>query len=231
MNVVPSPVARYLETAYPYGPPAVGSAVVVGPARFRRRPLPWLPLRSTISLHPGVDRAADQVVGMGPVTFLRILDAYVDGRGITRVGGKADIGGHIDQGAMHPMLCETLMFPGAWEDMQELSWEGIDDTTCRMLFEFRGGVEAPVVGFDPATRFPASYEVARYQGSGPKVIWRLDMSGWRQYSDVWFPERVTVRWANEPGPWYILRTTRVTVGTDIEAALDRARAALAAAEV
>jgi hypothetical protein len=55
------------------------------------------------------------------------------------------------------------------------------------------------------------------------------MLGWRRFGEVTIPERMMVRWADEPGPWLELRFERVTIGVDLDEPLTRARAAIATA--
>ncbi|HJS27067.1 MAG TPA: DUF6544 family protein [Actinomycetota bacterium] len=227
---VPAPVGRYLEKAYADGVPEVGTAAMEGSGRFRERPLPWLPFANTIWLRPGADRVSDMFVRLGPITVMKVLDAYVDGRGITKFLNTADIGPRVDQGAMHPMLCESLMFPSCWPRTQGLAWEPVDADTARLQLPFGTGIEVATVGFDPATGFPAVFQTMRFKGKdGPTVRWRITMLDWRRFGTVTIPERIAVRWADEPGPWLELRFERVTIGVDLEEPLMRARSAIAAA--
>lgn len=226
---VPAPVARYLETAYPDGVPEVDTAAIEGAGRFRERPLPWLPFANTIWLRPGFDRVSDMVVRLGPITVMKVLDAYVDGRGITRFLNKADTGPPVDLGAMHPMLGEALMFPSCWSRMPGFAWEPVDADAARMCMAFGRGVEVATVGFDPTSGYPAVFETLRFKGKdGPKVLWRIAMLDWRRFGAVTVPERIVVRWADEPGPWLKVRFERVTTGVDLDEPLTRARAAIAA---
>ena len=227
---VPAPVARYLQTAYPDGVPEVATAAMEGSGRFRERPLPWLPFANTIWLRPGTDRVSDMFIRLGPITVMKVLDAYVDGRGITRFLNKADIGPRVDQGAMHAMLCEALMFPSCWSRMPGLVWEPVDANVARLRVPFGGGIEVATVGFDPVTGLPAVFETLRFKGKdGPKVRWRLAMLDWRRFGAVTAPGRILVRWADEPGPWLKVRFRRVSTGVDLDEPLGRARRAIAVA--
>jgi hypothetical protein len=227
---VPAPVGRYIETAYADGIPGVDTAAMEGSGRFRQRPLPWLPFANTIWLRPGVDRVSDMFVRIGPITVMKVLDAYVDGRGITKFLSRADMGPRVDQGAMHPMLCESLMFPSCWSRTPGFAWEPVDADTARVRMPFEAGFEVASVGFDPDTGFPATFETMRFKGKdGPKVRWRITMLGWRRFGEVTLPERMMVRWADEPGPWLKLRFERVTIGVDLDEPLTRARTAIATA--
>jgi len=225
----PAPVARYLEVAYPGGAPEVDTVVMEGSGRFRRRPLPWIPMKGTISLRPGTDRVSEMTVVLRPVTLMKVLDAYVDGHGITKFLRTADVGDEIDQGSLHPMICEALMFPSSWSRIPGLAWEPVDDRVARLLVPFGDATEVVTVGFDRATGFPSSYEVPRFKAKGAKVDWRIDMLDWRRFGQVVVPARIVVTWADDPGPWLRMRFEQVTTGEDIEEPLARARAAIAAA--
>ena len=226
---LPDPVVRFLTSAFPDGVADVETARLEGRGRFRRRPLPWLPVRFRIFLRPGRDRVQDLEVVLGPVTLLRVLDAFVDGRGITRVLGSADTGAHIDQGSLHPLLAETLFFPSAWSIVGGLSWEPVDDRSARLVVPFQDGSEVATVRFDPTTNMPSDYEAVRYKSQGPKVDWQVRMRNWQRLGTTPVPRTIEVRWADEPGPWLALEFHRLATGVDIDEALRRARRALAAA--
>jgi hypothetical protein len=226
---LPAPVARYLEVAYPDGAPEVETVVMEGRGRFRRRPLPWLPFQDLISLRPGVDRVSDMTVALGPLTLMKVLDAYVNGHGITKVLRRADVGDQIDQGSLHPLLCEAMMFPSCWSRIPGWTWEAVDDRTARLLVPFRDGTEVVTVGFDRSTGFPSTYEVPRFRSTGPKVNWRIDMTDWRRFGPVVVAGDIVVGWADDPGPWLRMRFTQVTTGEDVSEPIARARAAIAGA--
>jgi hypothetical protein len=70
----------------------------------------------------------------------------------------------------------------------------------------------------------------RFKGKdGPKVRWRITMLGWRRFGEVTIPERMMVRWADEPAPWLKLRFERVIIGVDLDEPLTCARTAIATA--
>ncbi|HZD17161.1 MAG TPA: DUF6544 family protein, partial [Actinomycetota bacterium] len=167
---VPAPVARFLEVAFPEGAPKVETAALEGTGRFWLRRSPWIPFENTISFRPGRDRVSDMFVRLGPFTLFRVLDAYVDGHGITKVLRKADVGDEIDQGALHPMLVEALMVPSCWSEIAGFSWEAADGTSARIIVPFAGGTERATVRFDARTGFPSLYETPRFKKvGGPKV--------------------------------------------------------------
>lgn len=227
---LPAPLARFLDVAYADGVPEIETAVLEGSGRFRRRPLPWIRFGNTISLRLGGDRVSDMFVRLGPITLFRVLDAFVDGHGITRFLNTADLGGEIDQGALHPMLVETLMFPSSWSRIPGLAWDGAEGSVARVSVPFAGGTEVATVGFDPRTGYPTSYEAPRFKAiGGPKVDWRVDMADWSRFGPVVACRRIVVTWADDPGPWLKMRFAKITTGEDVAGALARARAAISEA--
>lgn len=169
-------------------------------------------------------------VRIGPFTLLKVLDAYVDGHGITRFPRTADVGPQIDQGSLHAMLVETLLCPSSWAKVPGLSWEEVDETSARMLVPFGGGTERATVRFHPRDGHPTAYETPRFKGAGgPKVGWRVDMLDWWRFGRVVAPRRIAVTWADEPGPWLRERFVKITTGEGIDEPLQRARAAIATA--
>lgn len=225
---LPAPIRRMLEIAYPDGTPTPKTVVMRGSGRLRRKPLPWLPMKVRIFVRPGSDRVMDILVGMGPLTVMRGLDAYIDGRGFTKVAGSMDTGPEFDQGAFHTIVLETLIFPSSWSRLG-ITWEPIDEDSARLLAPFKDGTETATVRFDPATALPFAYEVPRHRGRGPKIGWRVEMHEWRRFGPVWEPGRITVRWTDEPKPWFTMRIRQVVLDADVSDALARARAALAEA--
>lgn len=201
-----------------------------GSGRFRRHPLPWMPFGNTISLRPGADRVSEMFVHLGPFTLIKVLDAYVGGHGITKFLRTADVGDEIDQGSLHPMLVETLMFPSSWSRIPGFAWEKVDEASARMLVPFQAGTEAAIVRFDEHTGFPSGYEAPRFKGiGGPKVDWRIDLRDWWRFGSAIAPRRIVVTWADDPGPWLKMRIAKITTGEDVTEPLARARAAIVAA--
>jgi hypothetical protein len=229
LDNLPAPVGRWLRAAHPEGVPDITSIVLYGPARFRRGRLPWIPIKVWMRHRLGSDHVSDIHVDAGPVTVLRVLDAYVDGRGIMKVAGAAVVGPEVDQGAFHAVWCEAVMFPAAWARLPGFAWEPVDDATARLLLPLGHGVEAVTIRFDATTGFPTSYETMRYKGLDRKVGWRVDYLDWHRFDGMAAPSRVLVTWADEPGPWFEMRVEDVATDVPMDDHLARAREAIQAA--
>lgn len=226
---LPAPVARYLDLA---GGVVPVETIVIDSAAVMRRPgMPPIPLEIRMSHSLGHEFVHEIRIGRGRISFAFGLDAYVDGRGLMKVGPSIQTGPHFDQGALIALWGESLGFPSAWQERKDVRWEAIDDHTARLVVQGPEG-EIPIsVRFDPATGHPASCAADRFKANGPKVGWIGRFSDWRRFADgVLAPGQFTVQWADEPRPWIDIRTRSLSINAPVEAALAIGRRALRAAE-
>jgi hypothetical protein len=225
---LPPPVQRWLRIARPELHARPTTIYLEGPARFKRGRLPYLPLHIRIWNRLGHDRVSELELRVLGVTLLRGLDAYVDGRGLTRIGSQLSTGPEIDQGAFHVEFLETLLVPPAWP--ADIRWEPIDDDTARVVTPFGGGTEQAVVWFDPVSGLPASYTTDRYKRpGGPKVRWTASMASWRAFGALDYPTELVVRWSDEAQPWLRMRISTAALDPSISEPMARAREVLAGA--
>jgi hypothetical protein len=222
---LPPPVNRWLERLDAPAEPFT-TAVIEGSARFRREGKGfWLPIEAVMWHELGRHHVVDLRVGIGPVTFVRGLDGYVDGSGFSRISHTLDIGPEVDQASLLFMWSEAILFPAAWADHEDVDWAPLDDDTAAVTFT---APDAPVpaeVAFDPDSGMPVRFSAARFKGVGAaKVEWIVDYGPWQPTEDgALLPSSATVTWADEPGPWFRMQLRRANPGADVSAALARGR--------
>jgi hypothetical protein len=227
---LPLPVVRWLEVAWPRGTDEIESLTLAGPLRIRRNRL-WMPGDGTMRFQLGAGYVSDLRIGLGPLTAMRGLDAYVDGTGITRVGHQVDVGREIDQGAFLALWAQSLLIPTAWARLPGLRWLAVDDTRALVALPFAGGVETACLHFDPdGPAFPIAFEADRYKVvGGPKISWRANYAEWHWRDGLALPTRMIVTWAGDSGPWFDMRLETMTPNADVLPDFDRARKVIAAA--
>lgn len=227
---LPLPVVRWLEVAWPGGLDVVESIRVAGPVRVRRGHL-WLHGDCTMRFLLGESYVSDIRLGVGPLTVIRGLDAFVDEVGITVVGHETSTGHEVDQGAFLALWCQSLLFPTAWASLRGLRWTPVDDCEARVALPFRGGTETATVRFDPAvSNFPVAFEADRYKVVGqPKVSWHVEYGEWHWRDGLALPTRMRVTWADEHGPWFEMHADEIVANEPMGDHLARARAAITAA--
>jgi hypothetical protein len=221
----PEPVQRWLACT-PHELGRVPRAIYLdGSARFKRGRLPYLPLDIRVWTRLGFDRVSELEVRIGGLTVMRGFDAYVDGRGFTRVGSELSRGPTVDQGAFHVMFLETLLVPGAWPT--DIRWEPIDADAARVVTPFAGDHETALVAFDRATGLPVTYRTDRFKAPGlPKVPWTAWVGEWRDFGSLFYPSRLEATWADDEQPWLKFRIEHATRDPSMEEPLARARAVL-----
>lgn len=208
------------------------TAVIEGSARFRRGGNGWwLPTEAVMWHELGRNHVVDRRMGLGPLTFARGLDGYVDEAGFSRISHTLDVGDEMDQAALLCMWSEALLLPAAWRDRDDVVWSAADgDSVVVTLTQ----PERPVVArlrFDPSTGLPTSFTAERYKGRGSRLVeWNVDYGDWRPTSDgVLLPSTLAATWADEPGPWFQMKIERANPDADVAAAIERGRDLLAGA--
>ena len=138
-EALPTAVERWLEALGEPTEPFT-TAVLQGRARFRREGKGlWLPIEAVMWHELGQHHVADLRVGLGPLTFIRGLDGYVDGVGFSRISHTLDVGPEIDQSAALFMWAEAVLFPSAWRDRDDVDWAAVDDQTVDVSLPFGEG--------------------------------------------------------------------------------------------
>jgi hypothetical protein len=228
-ETLPDPVERWLAAVDSTVEPTA-TAVIEGRARFRREGKGlWLPIEAVMWHELGRNHVADLRVGFGPLTFIRGMDGYVDGRGFSRIGHTLDVGPEIDQSAALFMWAEAILFPPAWRGRDDVTWSALDDATADVSLPLGQEQLSARVTFDPESGFPATFSAARYKGVGSRPVeWLVAFRDWRATSDdLMLPSLATVSWSDEPGPWFRMWIDRANPDADVSDALARGRALLA----
>ena len=225
---LPPPVRHYLGIAFRADPPSVQTVVLEGHGRVRIGRLPRLPIRARMYHRPGRDYVGLIQVRVAGLPVLHVVDAFVEGAGITKIGPMTSIGPEIDQGAYLGMWPLPAAYPSAWTD--GVAWEPVDDTAAQLRLPFADGVEVATVHFDPASGYPVRFEADRFKGaSGRKVRWIGGSADWRLIDGIPVPGRITAEWSDEQGPWFELQIDRAQVDVPIDEALSKGRSAITAA--
>jgi hypothetical protein len=224
---IPLPVARWLEVAWPDGLDEVESILIEGPVRVRRGRV-WLRGHASTRLQAGEAYASEFLVGFGPLTTVRGLEAYVDGLGVSTIGGETATGADINLGGFLALWAQSILFPTCWTRLPGLRWTAIDDTEVLVALPYRAGSVTATLRFDPdQSSFPVAFEAERSRvPGGPTVSWRVELGEWHWREGLALPTRLQVTWAGDPAPWLDLRVETVVpnahVRDDIQAAAETA---------
>ena len=230
MSSLPEPVQRFVELVSGAGTPRISTLVLETDAWMRRPKLPPIPLAIRMSHRLGEAFVHRIRIGRGPLSIPFGMDAYVDGRGLMKIGPAVEMGPTYDEGALIAMWGEALVFPSAWLERPDVRWDAVDAHTARLVVVSDHGEVPLTVAFDTSVGFPVSCEADRHKGAGPRVRWTGRWSRWRPTrAGILAPSWMNVQWADEDRPWLDLRVTSIELNGPVERDIADARRVLAAA--
>ena len=221
---LPAPVARFAAAATPASGARLRTVALETDAWMSRPGIPRIPLTIRMSHVLGEAFVHDIRIGRSPLSFRFGLDAFVDDHGLVRIGRTVRFGPRIDQGTLVAMWGEALIFPEAWIGRPDVEWAPVGELTARLIVPGPSGPVSMDVEFDPATGLPSICRADRYKDDGPLTPWTGRWSDWRPVGrgDL-VPQRMRVRWLDEPKPWLDIRVRRVLIDAPVDAELERVR--------
>jgi len=226
----PAPVIRYLRQVLKDGQPLIRLARVkqTGKLRTGSGTARWLRFEADQVVAPlTVGFIWDaRVTIVGPL-HLRVLDAYVGGRGFGRVSLLSaftlagDSGGkELNSGALHRYLAEAVWYPTALLPSASLCWSPIDGNKALATLSQAGQTVALEFWFNEAGQVSGVYSASRWQkiaGEYRQTPWECHVSNYRQKDGMWIPASAEVGWHAE-GQWQ-----KVWTGDVVDSSYDFAR--------
>src|SRR4029079_10277558 len=230
MSSLPEPLQRFVELVSGDGTPTISTLVLETDAWMRRPKLPPIPLGIRMSHRLGEAFVHRIRIGREPCSIPFGMDAYVDGRGLMKIGPVVEAGPTYDDGALIAMWGEALVFPSAWLHRSDVRWDAVDAHTARLVVISDHGEVPLTVAFDTSVGFPVSCEADRHRGAGPRMRWTGRWSRWRPTrAGILAPSRMNVQWADEDRPWLDLRVTSIELNGPVEQDMAAARRVLISA--
>ena len=167
---------------------------------MRRGPLPPLPMRMRSVSRVGESFVNDIEMAWYGHPVLRIVDAFVGGHGITKIGAHAVVGEEIDQGANLFLWAEAFFVPSAFREGSTIDAEQVGADEIRLTVPLGSGHDEASVRF--VDGHPSRFSALRYKKIGdPKIWWHVDYSRWFQENGIAVPQRIDVGWEDERRPW------------------------------
>ncbi len=196
--------------------PSMDTAALWGRARLRRGRGPWLWARMT-NLHRLGESAVDdlEVTWYGRPT-LRVVDASVRGRGLSRVGTRDLVGPEIDQAANMFLWSQAVLVPATFAAGSQVGTFEEPDAV-RLTLPAHPGTDTAWLHFDADGR-PERFSARRYRGPGePKLWWHVDYIGWGDEHGIPLPHRVEVTWEDEDRPWLVFHLDGFAADVPVDA--------------
>jgi hypothetical protein len=215
---LPAPVVRFYRSLGVDGTaPVVDTFALWGRAWMRRAPLPRLPVTFWSEHRVGWSGRQRLAVTWFGLPVLRGVDDYIDGRGRMRIGSRLVRGPAIDQGENLFLWAELLLVPSVLATRPRVSWQAVDAEHAVLHAPFGTGSERLTVRFDPVTGRIAECVAQRYRTPDrPKVGWHITYERWVWFPAGWYPTRISVRWADQNWPWFVLDVDGVAVNVPVD---------------
>lgn len=220
LEVLPSPVQRYLSYTGVEGYPWINNVHLKQAGKFRQgSDRPWMPLIAdeyyTIDPPSLIWNARFKVAGL---PILRAEDKYDSGHGhmfgkLARIFTIFDVSGEeLDQATMIRFLNEIMWFPTAFLG-ENISWEYVDQQSAQVTFRDHGKSVSGQMFFDDIGRL-TNFTTMRYRESDGEFSldpWSTPILGYGERAGLKLPIHGQAVWNLESGdlPYADLEITEV----------------------
>jgi hypothetical protein len=207
LDGVPEPVRGYFENVLKDGQGYVSSVTLKqeGELRLGGIDSAWNPFTATQYITadaPGF--FWDAKVRLWPLTYLRIKDIYLDGKGRASVSlfGLIPLGGdeanpELNEGELLRYLAESVWYPTALLPSEGVRWKEIDDSTAEATLEY-GGVSASLTFHfdenDIVTKVHAEERPRRVDDGYEPTPWTGHWHDYETHSGMRVPSAGEVVW-------------------------------------
>lgn len=204
---LPPPVARYFRYALTDGQPMIHKVRMrqAGVLRTTTKSETWLSFTADhLVVPPATGFLWNARIVLPVAMHLRVLDAYLDGKGSGRVSlmsafPVATEAGlpELDAGALHRYLAEAVWFPTALLPAAGVSWRAIDEHSAlatlsnhgaTVSLEFRFGDDGAVTSIHTPARF------GHFDGAYHEAPWEGHFSNYFLHAGMRIPREGEVGW-------------------------------------
>ncbi len=214
---LPAPVARYYQAIMGERVPVIESAVISTRGKLRFAGIPF-PMRFRFTHDAGQGYRHYIEAAVFGLPLLKVNERYLDGRARMELPvGVIENEPKIDMAANLGLWGESIWLPSIFITDPRVRWEGIDETTARLIVPFETGEDSFTVFFDAETSLIKRMEAMRYKEATDteKTLWVLDPRGWRAFHGVLVPSPATVTWGDEDVPWLEVDLEEVAYNVDV----------------
>jgi hypothetical protein len=130
-----------------------------------------------------------------------VIDEYINGRGMTKVGSREETSGYINQAANLILWAEAVAIPSLLISDPRIRWEAVDADTANLIVPFEDQEDVLTVHFDSQNGLIKRMEAMRHKNGPEQVLWLVDFLRWGEFEGGLLPTRISITWADEGRPW------------------------------
>ena len=215
---LPTPVSRFYKAITGERTPVIDSAVITGRGKLRFAGINFpARLRFTHDAGQGYRHYIEATLFGYPV--FKVNEWYVEGESRLELPvGVVENEPKVNQAANMGLWGESMWLPSVFVTDPRVRWEGIDETTARLVVPFGGGEDTFTVEFDPQTGLIRSMESLRYKQATDEAKTRslFEVSEWDTMAGAMIPSLASVTWEDEGTPWLTFEVDEIVYNVDIE---------------
>lgn len=212
-----APVARYYKAIIGERIPVIEPAVISGRGRLRIKGITFpARFRFTHIAGQGYRHYIEATLFGYPV--MKVNEWYLDGKARMELPvGVIENEPKIDMAANLSLWGEAVWLPSVFITDPRVRWEGVDDTTARLIVPFGDEEDAFAVTFDPQTGLMRTMEAMRYREAtdGAKIPWRNEPLGWQSFHGITVPSPAATTWLDEGTPWAVWTIEEIVYNVDV----------------
>lgn len=223
LDTLPGPVQRYFRHVLADGQSLIESVQLQQEGRMRTslNTPRWMPFTATHLARPAAPGFLwNARVQIAPLVHLRVLDAYADGHGGSKLFamsalqvGAAKPGPELDAGALHRYLAEGAWYPTALLPSEHLAWSPIDEHRALATLTDGSTSVSLECRFNAVGEMTGVYRPGRwctfgdgYQQRG----WEGRVSDYVEQDGMRVPSRAEVGWYDDANQWQCVWQGHVT---------------------
>jgi hypothetical protein len=220
---LPPPVARFAQALFGDTIPDVQSAMVLGRAQLAPTGMP-MPTRFRFSYDAArSSHYHDIQVTWFTLPFMRIHERNLEGHVTLDLSilGRVDDTPKTNRAGIQGYWAEVLAWvPSIALTDPRVGWEGVDDTTARLLLPGLDAEAALTVRFDAGTGLITEVETLRHQSEEQAEPWRWfnRVLDWDTVNGMRVAVRSQTQW-REDAPWATWEVEQVALNVDVTARL------------
>lgn len=224
----PDALHRWLDAAYRGLVPKATTAGFAGSGRIRLGRSPWLPVSYQTSHDLGQAFAAELSATWYGKTYVRAIDGFADGHGVTSVRGQCVTGPGLDQGAVPFLWSEAILIPSTWS-LPGVTFTQRSNTQVAVQVAPDVAVAGPLdatIDLDPESGLPKRFSVpwrAKDHEGESGAGWSVQYVEWQPCDHGAAVRLAQVNWADDSRPWLRLRMEPPVLGLDVRERIDEIR--------